>query len=400
MEKVRISRRAVDALEPRDKRYYVWDTQLAGFGVKVLPSGRKTYIYKFRTSGGRAGLSREPVIGGDGKITPDQARKVAQNWAAKVALGEDPAADRDAARASERMSELFERYLNDHAELHKKPSSLRNDRAMIENLLGPAFGSLRVKDVKRSEIAKWHSKLSKTPYAANRALALLSKALNLAEVWGMADSGTNPCRQIKKFKEDRRERYLSEAEFGRLFEVLDEADTGASDSSWQSVISPYAIAAIRLLILTGARKSEILGLKWNWVDFENCVAVLPDSKTGRRTLYLSSEAMAVLAKIPRLERNQFVIAGAKPGRALVNLKRPWEILRAAAGLQDFRLHDLRHSYASVAAAAGMSLPQIGALLGHNSPQTTARYAHLADSVQHRSAAEICARIGSTRKRVF
>ncbi|MCR9088796.1 MAG: site-specific integrase [Rhodobacteraceae bacterium] len=395
MDKTRISRRAVDAMTPRDKRYYVWDTQLAGFGVKVLPSGRKTFVYKYRTSGGRAGVGREPVIGVDGTVTPDQARKVAQHWAAKIALGEDPAADRQTARSSERMSELFERYLRDHAELHKKPTSLRNDRATIENMLRPAFGATRVKDITRGEIAKWHSKLRETPYAANRALALLSKALNLAEVWGLREPGSNPCRQIKKFKEERRERYLSEAEFGRLFDVLDEAEIG--DQGAQPVVSPYAIAAIRLLILTGARTSEILGLQWDWVDFESNVAVLPDSKTGRRTLYLSSEAMAVLTQIPRLEDNPFVIAGSKAGRALVNLKRPWTILRATAGLQDVRLHDLRHSYASVAAAAGMSLPQIGALLGHNSPQTTARYAHLADSVQHQSAAEIGARIGRTRE---
>lgn len=394
MEKTRISRRAMDAMTPRAARYYVWDSQLAGFGVKVMPSRRKTYVFKCRTAGGRAGVGREPVIGVDGSITPEQARKVAQGWAAKVALGQDPAADRQTARAAERMADLFARYLLDHAALHKKPSSVLNDRAMIETTLRPAFGTTRVKDMARSDIAKWHSKLSRTPYAANRALALLSKALNLAELWGLREPGSNPCRQIKKFKEERRERFLSAAEFRRLVETLGRAAAGALGGDPPAVMSPLAVGAIRLLILTGARKSEILGLHWDWVDFDKGLAVLPDSKTGRRRLFLPPEALDVLRGIPRLADNPNVIASARPGHCLVNLKRPWEIIRQEAGLPEVRLHDLRHSFASVAASAGMSLPQIGALPGHNSPQTTARYAHLADSVQHQAAAEVGARIGS------
>jgi integrase len=241
MEKARISRRVVDALTPRETRYYVWDTQVAGFGVKILPSGRKTYVYKYRTAGGRAGVGREPVIGVDGTITPDQARRVAQNWAARVALGEDPAADRQTSREAERMSDLFERYMRDHAALHKKPSSMRYDRAMIDNILGPAFGHVRVKDMTRNEITKWHGTLRETPYSANRALALLSKALNLAEIWGLRAPGSNPCRQIKRYKEERRERFLSAAEFRRLFATLDKAAAGPLEGDPPAVISPYQL---------------------------------------------------------------------------------------------------------------------------------------------------------------
>jgi integrase len=233
---------------------------------------------------------------------------------------------------------------------------------------------------------------------------LLSKAMNLAEVWGWRPDGSNPIRHVRKFAEKRRERFLSPAELGRLGEVLRQGERdgflalppreGVRDEETRVPIARPVIGAIRLLVLTGARKSEILGLRWAWIDMTAGRANLPDSKTGSKVLILPPGALAELARLPRLPDNPHVIVGGKPGAALVNLKDPWAVIRECAGLEDVRIHDLRHSFASVGAANGASLPILGALLGHSQPSTTARYAHLADDPLQAAAAEIGGRIGA------
>ena len=199
----------------------------------------------------------------------------------------------------------------------------------------------------------------------------MSKMMNLAEAWGLRPDGSNPCRHVKKYREDKRERYLTREELQRLGASL-------SDAERMKTESPFAIAAVGLLILTGARLTEILTLEWDHVDFENQVLRLPDSKTGAKLIYLNDAAIGLLRTMPTMAGNPFVVAGAKPGAHLVNLQKPWRRIRSAAQLYDVRIHDLRHSFASVAAGTGMSLPMIGKLLGHTQPATTARYAHLAD----------------------
>jgi integrase len=284
------------------------------------------------------------------------------------------------------MNELFDRYLTDHAEAHKKPRSIEQDRRLIDVHLRTALGAKKIIDVARADIASLHKKLAETPYQANRALALLSKAMNLAESWGLRPDGSNPCRHVKKYREKKRERFLSAQELARLGETLAAAEFGEvtferesrSGGRIQSPISPNAIAAIRLLIFTGARRDEILSLRWDYVNFDQSRLELPDSKTGAKFIYLPAPALAILSGLPRKDGNPHVIVGAKDGAHLVNLKDPWSAIRNAAGLSDVRIHDLRHSFASVAAGGGMSLPVIGALLGHKDTATTARYAHLSD----------------------
>ena len=200
--------------------------------------------------------------------------------------------------------------------------------------------------------------------------------MNLAEAWGLRAEGNNPCRHVKKYPENRRERYLSREELQKLGAALDDAKRRETES-------PYVTAAIALLAFTGARLSEILTLRWEDVDLKGGALRLPDSKTGAKPIYLNDAAVRVLRSVPVMAGNPFVIAGKKRGARLVNLQKPWRRIRAAAGLHDVRIHDLRHSFASVGAAAGMSLPVIGKLLGHTQPATTARYAHL-------SADPICA----------
>jgi integrase len=199
-------------------------------------------------------------------------------------------------------------------------------------------------------------------------LSVLSKALNLAELWGYRPNHSNPCLHIKKYGENKRERFLNQEEMNQLMKVLDEEE--------QSNENPWHLHAIRLLLLTGCRLSEILTLKWDEVDFDNQCLRLRDSKTGKKPVYLSTPAVDLLKRIPQEMGNSFVICGGKEGAHLVNLQKPWRRIRAKVGLDDVRIHDLRHTFASIAASNGLSLPIIGALLGHKQTQTTARYAHL------------------------
>ncbi len=216
------------------------------------------------------------------------------------------------------------------------------------------------------------------PIQANRTLALLSKMFGLAERWGLRPPGSNPCRGIDRFPEKRRERFLSGGEIARLGAVLEEEEPHET----------FVVLAIRLLLLTGARRDEVLTLRWADVDFERSALRLPDSKTGAKVIPLGPAALALLAMAPRLEGNPYVIPGRRVGGRLVGLQRPWARIRERAGLGDVRLHDLRHSFASVGAAAGLGLPILGAILGHRNHATTARYAHLDDDPRRTAATRI------------
>lgn len=373
---------------PGEREYTVWDGDIAGFGLRVHPSGKKVYCFKYRVGGGRGGKVRKPAIGVHGSITAEQAREIARDWSAEVRKGGDPSGERHGRRNAQTMDKLFNRYLTDHAEPHKKASSLAEDRTLIEKHLRPHFEKMKIADVSRSDVDRYHKSLSHIPYRGNRAVALLSKAFNLAEVWGLRPEQSNPCRLVKKFKEVRRTRFLSVAELERLGAALAKAERGEliGENGLPVPMSLYAIAAIRLLIFTGARRGEILGLQWDWVNSGAGRLELPDSKTGAKFVYLPRAAVELLEKLPRVEDNPYVIVGGKEKTALVNLKDPWGAIRREAGLEDVRIHDLRHSFASVGAGGGASLPMIGALLGHSNPSTTARYAHLADDPL-RSAAD-------------
>lgn len=407
---VRLTKRVVDAAQPKAARYVITDSEIAGFRLVVSPSGGKAFAFRYRVGGGRGATIREPKLGDYGSLTVEQARAMAADWAAKVQLGADPSATRQAARTAPRMADLFARFLADYAQPRKKASSIANDERLIEKRLAPVLGKRKVAEVTRANVADLHKSLAAMPYEANRCLALLSKAFNLAEVWGWRPDGSNPVRHVAKYPELARKRFLAPAELAALGGALRLAETdgelprgkpddddadGADDTGGRMIpISQYAIAAIRLLILTGARKGEILGLRWADIDFEAGRAHLADSKTGAKVVILPPAALAVLASLPRLADNPHVIVGGKPGAALVNIKDPWAAIRAAAGLSDVRIHDLRHSFASIGAAGGLSLPIIGALLGHTQASTTQRYAHLADDPLQAAAAAIGAQVAA------
>ena len=420
----RITKRQVDALRPGN---LLWDGAVRGFGIRCQQAA-KVYVLKTRVRG----KQRWFTIGKHGSPwTVEKARERAEKILGQVADGKDPSKERADAKDHPTMADLCKRYLEEYAKEHKKPSSAETDISNINNHVLPLLGSEFISDVTRADIDRFKRSVKDGKTAkergperrggaavrggsgvANRCLALLSKMFNLAERWSWRPDGSNPIRHVAKYPEGKRERYLSEAEIAAIAETL--KDKEETDG-------PYIVAAIRLLLFTGARLGEILSLEWEYVDLVRARLTLPDSKTGEKVIYLSAPARDVLANLPRIEGNPHVICGHIEGAALVNLQKPWARIREKAtiklwaddarfaalvkeltpkdgepslanieaeakkrkftipkGIMDVRIHDLRHSYASIGVSGGLSLPMIGKLLGHTQVQTTARYAHLAD----------------------
>ncbi len=380
--KGKITKRLIDTMGAGAKDLFVWDTELIGFGLKVTPAGRKIYICQYR-AGGRV---RRYTIGLHGHYTPEEARREAARVLGKVADGQDPLKEKTDYRKAPILKELAERYLEEHAATKKKLSSYKRDKSLIDRFIVPALGWKKVDEVTRGEVAKLHHDIGQaTPIQANRALACLSKMMTMAIRWGWKADETNPCRLIERYKENKRERFLSGDELARLGAALAEVEREGSEL-------PSVVTAVRLLLFTGCRRDEILSLKWEHVDFQMGCLRLPDSKTGSRMVTLATPASEVLASTERLLGNPYVCPGMRAGGHLVGITRPWERICERAGLVGLRLHDLRHSFASVGAAAGLGLPIIGKLLGHTQAATTQRYAHLHQDPLRAAAEEITQRI--------
>ena len=374
----RITRRTVDALKPGQ---VVWDGELKGFGARRI-KGAPVYVVKYRAGHGGGARQRWISIGAHSEaLTPEKARAEAKRILGRAADGKDPAATRDAEKAALTIRDLADKFVIGHVQPKLKPTTARDYRRLLREFVVPALGMQRADAVTRADIAKLHQRMGDTPRQANCMLTTVRKMFNWAEVHGHRAENSNPCRLIERFPERARERFLSEAELARLGAALNAAEREGEN--------PFIVGAVRLLIFTGARLSEILTLRWEHVDARHNCLRLSDSKTGAKVIYLNPPALEVLDALPRLSGNPHVICGAVQAAHLVNLEKPWRRIRASADLKDVRLHDLRHSFASVAAAGGHSLQIIGRLLGHSQTQTTARYAHLAaDPV--RSAGEAVA----------
>src|SRR5512134_350861 len=306
---------------------------------------------------------------------------------AALRQGIDPLAERDAGRDAVTVKDLAARFDAEHIAVHLKPSTQKDYRRRLKKFILPFFGNRPIAEVSREEVARFHHKYRHVPYQANRCLEILSKMFNLAELWGMRPNGSNPRKHIKKYREEKRERFLSAAELRRVGEVIDEMEA-------EGLEMPSAIAAVRLLILTGCRLGEIMTLKWEYIDLATAKLNLPDSKTGAKTVYLGKPAIGTLRRLPPLPHNPWVIYGIKPGGRLIDLQPFWQRLRARAGLKDARIHDLRHTFASTAVAAGQGLPMIGKLLGHTQVATTARYSHLAADPVKAAADQVAQSIAS------
>jgi len=385
---MRLTKRLVDAAVGQEgKDTYLWDSDVKGFGVRLQSAeGAKSFVLKYGL--GRRGRVRKFTIGRMGAPwTVELAREEARRLLGVVAAGADPAHSRAVINATPTVAEFAERYMREHAEPHKKPLSVREDRGNLRRAILPELGSLRLDQVTRADIARFHVARRGTPSNANRCLALLSHMFTMAERWGLRPDNSNPCRHVERFKENKRERYLSEAEMARLGTVLGQVEADGSQAA-------IAVAAIRLLVFTGCRVSEIKMLRWAHVNLAAGTMRLPDSKTGAKTVVLNAPARELLVGLPRIAGNPYVIFGLRTGSYLADLEHPWQRIRARAGLDDVRLHDLRHSFASVGAASGESLFIIGALLGHTRATTTERYAHLSNDPVRAASEAIGARIAA------
>jgi integrase len=407
---VKLTKQPLASLKPRAKPYIEYDTELIGFGAAVYPSGIKSWVCEYRPHGGGRGVAKKRVtLGKTSQLTADQARKAAAEMLATVRLGGDPAQEKIERRASVTVGQLIDLFDAQYVGPMLKPGTIASHRVALERLRR-AHGTLKATALTRAHVTTLHFRMADRPYAANRAAAVWSKAFAWAAGVGLIPAGHNPVKGIKKYREQGRERFLTTEELARLGDRLREGETVGLPYSVDETkptakhapkvdhrrvkLDRFATAAIRLLILTGARLREILHTKWEQIDIERGLIFLADSKTGKKPLYLSAAAQEVLADIPRIERNPHVIAGAKDGAPRSDLKKPWAAVSRAAGLDGVRIHDLRHSFASFGAGASLGLPIIGKLLGHSQPATTARYAHLDTDPMRRAANTIGATISA------
>jgi len=407
MSKVRITKRLVDGLEVRPGEYVIWDTELTGFGVRVRPTGNMTYIVQYRAGSGRGAPTKKLTLGPVGKLTPDEARTAAKSAIGDVLHGGDPARDKTAKRTAPTIDELASDYITDFVAKHRKPMTLAAYQHYLPFVVS-AWAGRKAVDITRADVAKLHREVgAKTPVLANRIVTFLSGVYSWADDQERVAEGCNPTRKIKKFPEQGKERYLNAEEYQRLGDALEAAEQGIvswepdpdrkvkhapKDGNRTVEFSPYVIAAIRLFLFTGARLREILHMRWEEYDADRGVIFHGDTKTGRQTLVLSDAAKAIIDAIPR--GGDYIIAGRDPTKPRADIKRPWGRLRAYAGMEDVRLHDLRHSFASVGVGGGYGLPIVGKLLGHTQAATTQKYAHLDTEPVRRVTNEIGRRINN------
>jgi len=384
--RAKITKRLVDSVTADETTgdIKIWDTDLQGFGIRIRVGGTKTYFVKTRVNGKQVWYS----LGKHGSpLTPDTARERAHKILVQAIDGTNPADEKKENRQAMSVEDLCDLYLKEGCTT-KKPTTLVSDKGRIARHIIPLLGNKKVKEVTCGDVERFIQSvaLGKTAKdektgkrgraivvggkgTATRTVGLLGGIFTFAVGRGFREN--NPVQGVKRFKDKKCERFLSEKELGELGKALREAEEEGENKA--------AIGAIRLLMLTGCRRSEILTLKWQHIDFDWGCLRLPDSKTGAKIVPIGKAAIDLLESLPKSEGNSYVFASNKEGLHLVGIQKVWDRVRESAGLDDVRLHDLRHSFASVGAASGDSLLMIGALLGHKDAKTTARYAHLSDN---------------------
>ena len=359
MPRIALTDARVRALKRRKTTYDIRDGKLRGFGIRVLPSGAKRYFIHSQHRGRRVWK----IVGEVGSIGADEARARAKSLLAAIREGSDEEAAAPSDIAFETIAdEVFRRYARNW-----KPSTLKVNRSYYHKQILPWFRGRPIGDITTHDVRRWFASLHNTPVAADRSVPVLSVIMRQAEIYGYRPEGTNPCAGIKRYRREGRERFLSAAEIRSLAAVLDrfEADR------------PQQVAIIRLLLLTGCRASEVRTLKWHYR--REGKLFLPDSKTGPRTIWLSSAAHAILDRVPRTASWMFPSPRTNGPLSHNGLDETWRRIREEADLRDVRLHDLRHTYASTALQHGETVLTIGRLLGHGHPTTTLKYMHWADA---------------------
>lgn len=415
---VSLTKSEVAALPMPTAPVFYYDDRLTGFGLRIAPPtgrnplGIRSWFVEYRPGdGGRAQTKRRMVIGDAAKVSAADARKAAEKLLARVELGADPAQERSEARRAGTLEQLVRTYLDEEIAPKRKPRTLELYEGYLRNHIAPraedgdrsehgAIGAKRAIGVSRADVARFHRQIGEEqPATANRVVKLLAAAYSWSAKHGLTkEDHPNPARNVVLYAETARERFLSTEEFARLGETLRLAETTGlpwePDPAKQVKHAPKAenrlvkldlwtVAAVRLLIFTGCRLREVLNLRWREVDLERGLLLLPDTKTGAKAVVLSAPAIAILEKLERV--GEYVIASTDPKKPRADLQRPWGQITKHAKLEGLRIHDLRHSFASVGAAGGLGLPIVGKLLGHKDASTTQRYAHLSDDPVRRGA---------------
>jgi integrase len=342
MPEQRITKRTVDALQSNGREFTAWDDTVSGFGVRVRPTGAKSYVVVYWAGAGRGAPVRRYTIAAVGKITPERARARAKVILGSVAHGHDPADRKTTERSMPTVAELADRFMTEHVEAKRKAGTAEFYRDILDRIVKPAVGTTKADKLTRLQVGRLHSSLAATPFQANRMLAVVGSMYAFAGRAGIVPEGTNPARQIDKFKESRRERFLTGEELERLGSAIREAET--------------------------------TGIPWTV------------------TVILNAPALSVLNGLERV--GSYVVPGDDREQPRHDLKRPWDAVTQRAGLIGVRLHDLRHTYASFGAGGGLGLPVIGRLLGHSQASTTARYAHLDNDPLRRASEAIAGRIAA------
>ncbi len=377
--------RRVRAAKAPEKRHDIHDDVIRGLSVRLYPSGARTFYLARMVRGHR----RYATLGDAKTMAIPEARREARRL---IASYFEPARqDNDPRTPGHPMAAFAEEFLKRHAR-HWKPSTRETNARMVRKDILPTFGHLTVDAITAEQVKDWFASMRERPGIANRAMPVLSVMMRMAELWGYRRHNTNPCRNTRRYKMKPIERYLSEKEMARLNAVL------TRDEFW----CPNVVAIVRLLMLTGCRVREIRSLEWEWIKGKRIF--LPDSKSGPRTVWLSSAARAVIDAIPRYSEDcSFLFPGRPPTRPVDNITFHWDRIREEAGLAGVRLHDLRHTWASVAAMNGVDMVTIAKLLGHALVETTERYVHLSDQSVSEAADRVSARLsaalaGKTRNR--
>ncbi len=394
LQKCKLTKTAVDNAPVIDRRYHLYDTEIPGFSVKIEPSGSKIYVLDYRFgAGGRSAPKRRIKIGKHSPLTVEQARTKAKEYYAQVALGDDPSDERKAERGKNLFKNVAQRYLDEYIVHHNKPSTVKGKHWNVKGALFPHFRNMNIEDITRKDVQEWHGKLHETPGNANRALATLSHIMTVCEDWELRPTNSNPCLGIKRYRENKRDRYLNENELRRLIDTINQCEAEGLEEKSMMIF-------FRMLIFTGARQGELLTAKWEYVNRDDMALELPDSKTGKKKINLCAEAVAEIDKLERVVGNPYLFPGyfkdieEKLGRHHSPPNQMWHRVIKRAGLKDFRKHDLRHAYASFAIMAGLTLEEIGQLLGHLTPQTTKRYSHLIDSHRKKIVTTVSTKITS------
>lgn len=389
---MRLTKRVIEALETTGKRYAAFDDDLKGFAVRVGISGDKSFYLVYRAGKGRAAAKKWLRLGTFPSMTVEQARGIAKTKAAQVAIGQDPAEQMKENKAAPTVKAALALFFEQHDPKIKRSTSAAYHRIAEQRVI-PAMGNLKAKAVQHKHIAALHFAMRETPYQANRCAALLSKFFGWCEKSGYRERGSNPVTGLEKYEELKRKAFMGREELealGNAFTLMHVQGYIDPKTGKITALDPVIASAIKMLLFTGARCMEVLTLKWEYIVMHKGLANLPDSKTGAKVLHLPPPALALLEALPRV--NEYCFPGRRGTGHIVNVKDTWRRLLETAGLSGWRIHDLRHAYASYAASSGKSLPVIGAILGHSQPATTQRYAHLADNPVAAAAAETAAQI--------